>query len=145
MPLGPRPQTLLRLRSPRRLPGVSSGRSDVHSRRAFTLSAVEGPAEPPLDDRTLPDYFQQAVVAKHRSRPALICPREPARPFGGPVSRNMGVAGHLAWDFDEFDRTIGALTRGLLNLGVRKGDRVGVIMGNNRSELAVVVAAAPFS
>ena len=38
----------------------------------------------------------------------------------------------MRWNFGEFDRHIGALARGLVGLGVKKGDRVGVIMGNNR-------------
>ncbi|KAG6865443.1 hypothetical protein C0991_002519 [Blastosporella zonata] len=45
----------------------------------------------------------------------------------------MDVTAHLAWDFAEFDRHINALARGLLGMGVRKGDRVGVVMGNNSS------------
>lgn len=48
------------------------------------------------------------------------------------MSRNLGVTGHLAWDFEEFDRHVKAMARGLLSMGVNKGDRVGVIMGNNR-------------
>jgi long-subunit acyl-CoA synthetase (AMP-forming) len=48
------------------------------------------------------------------------------------LSKNMGVERHLAWDFDEFDTHIRALARGLVGLGVNKGDRVGVIMGNTR-------------
>lgn len=51
---------------------------------------------------------------------------------GGPPSRLIGDARYLRWDFAEFDRHIQALARGLLGLGVKKGDRVGVIMGNNR-------------
>ncbi|KAG6899203.1 hypothetical protein C0993_012331 [Termitomyces sp. T159_Od127] len=45
----------------------------------------------------------------------------------------MDVTTHLAWDFAEFGRHIDCLTFGLLGLGVRKGDRVGVVMGNNSS------------
>ncbi|KAF8634847.1 hypothetical protein AX17_004095 [Amanita inopinata Kibby_2008] len=45
----------------------------------------------------------------------------------------MGVTRHLAWDFEEFERHIAALARGLVSMGVQKGDRVGVIMGNNSS------------
>ncbi|KAF9564483.1 acetyl-CoA synthetase-like protein [Agrocybe pediades] len=97
----------------------------------LTKSYVEGPLDPPLSMKTLPDYFNTEILAKHGARPALIAREETPRAHGGPPSRNLGVDTHLAWDFDEFDRHIKALARGLLGMGVQKGDRVGVIMGNN--------------
>jgi len=100
--------------------------------RRITLSTVEGARDPPLDSRTLPDYFAMEVLSRTPERPALICPQERPRAHGGPLPRNMGVDGHLAWDFTEFDRHIGALARGLVSLGVKKRDRVGVLMGNTR-------------
>ena len=39
---------------------------------------------------------------------------------------------HLAWSFGEMDEQVRALARGLIGLDVKKGDRVGVIMGNSR-------------
>ncbi|KAH9077898.1 acetyl-CoA synthetase-like protein [Lactarius deliciosus] len=63
-------------------------------------------------------------------RPALICLQERPRAHGGPLPSSKGGEGHLAWDFNEFDNHINALARGLIGLGVKKGDRVGVIMGN---------------
>lgn len=100
--------------------------------RTLTLSSVEGPCHPPLNNSTLFSYFNSQILSQHASRPALICRSEAPGSHGGPPSRNLGITSHLAWDFEEFDRHINALARGLLNLGVRKGDRVGVIMGNNR-------------
>jgi acyl-CoA synthetase (AMP-forming)/AMP-acid ligase II len=100
--------------------------------RTVTLSAVEGARDPPLDNRTLPEYFSAKVVSRRPDQPALICRQERPRTHGGPLSRNMGVEGRLAWDFSEFDRHIKALARGLVGLGVKKGDRVGVVMGNTR-------------
>jgi hypothetical protein len=100
--------------------------------RQITISAVEGARDPPLDNRTLPGYFTTEVLSQRPERSALICPQERPRPHGGPLVRNMGVERHLAWDFSEFDSHIGALARGLVGLGVRKGDRVGVVMGNTR-------------
>ena len=44
----------------------------------------------------------------------------------------MGIQSHLAWTFAEMDEHVMALARGLIAMGVTKGDRVGVIMGNNR-------------
>ncbi|KAF8627091.1 hypothetical protein AX15_004550 [Amanita polypyramis BW_CC] len=101
--------------------------------RSLTLSAVQGPTEPPLDTRTIPDYFYSAILNHYAERPALICRSEKSGGHGGPPSRNMGVIHHLAWDFEEFERHISGLARGLVGMGVKKGDRVGIIMGNNSS------------
>jgi len=98
--------------------------------RPLSLSSVEGPLYPPLVSVTLSEFFAREVLEKHSTRPALICRNESPRAHGGPLSYNLGVRKHLAWDFEDFDRHIKALTRGLLNMGVKKGDRVGIIMGN---------------
>lgn len=100
--------------------------------RSLGLSVVEGPREPPLERRTLSVYFQDEILGKHAERPALVCRQEPPRAHGGPPSPNLGRHTHLAWDFGEFDRHIRALARGLVALGVQRGDRVGVVMGNTR-------------
>lgn len=102
------------------------------SRGLLTASSVEGPRDPPLSHKTLPEYWRTEILDKHSSRPALICRKEKPRAHGGPVSKNMGVTRHLAWDFEEFGRHVDALARGLIGMGVQKGDRVGVIMGNTR-------------
>ncbi|KAF8999106.1 acetyl-CoA synthetase-like protein [Cyathus striatus] len=100
-------------------------------RRHITFSAVQGPTIPPLSTKTLTHFFNSEILEKHGHRPALICRMEAPRAHGGPPSANMGRHSHLAWDFGEFDRHINSLARGLLAMGVQKGDRVGVIMGNN--------------
>ncbi|KAJ7275033.1 hypothetical protein C8J57DRAFT_1313435 [Mycena rebaudengoi] len=106
-------------------------RAQLQIRYASKLSFVEGPLEPPLVSVTLSRYFESEILQKHNIRPALVCRRETPRAHGGPPSPNLGVNSHLAWDFAEFDRHINALARGLLRMGVNKGDRVGVLMGNN--------------
>ena len=100
----------------------------------LALSVVEGPHEPPLATKTLPAYFAEDILPMHAGRPALICRRERPHAHGGPRApdSNLGVDTHLAWSFGELDEHVRALARGLVALGVRKGDRVGVIMGNNR-------------
>jgi len=100
--------------------------------RQLTTSSVEGALYPALVSSTLPTYFTKEVLENHSKRPALICRNERPRSHGGPPSPNLGRKSHLAWDFEEFNKHINALARGLLTLGVAKGDRVGVIMGNNR-------------
>lgn len=115
---------------------ASFARRPLQTRQLLTLSSVEGPKDPPLEHRTLPIYFRDEILAKHAERSALVCRQEKPRAHGGPPSRNMGVNTHLAWDFAEFDRHIHALARGLVSLGVQKGDRVAVVMGNTRCALA---------
>ncbi|KIJ63176.1 hypothetical protein HYDPIDRAFT_113780 [Hydnomerulius pinastri MD-312] len=114
-----------------RTAGFASAIKCLQQHRSLTLSSVEGPQEPPLEHRTLSVYFRDEILRKHAERPALVCRQEQPRAHGGPPSSNMGVSTHLAWDFQEFDRHINACARGLISLGVKKGDRVAVIMGNN--------------
>lgn len=121
-------------------PVLTSFRSSCFRRR-ITLSVVEGAREPSLDIRTLPEYFSTEVLSRRPDCPALICRQERPRAHGGPLSRNMGVERHLTLDFDEFDSHIRALARGLVGLGVNKGDRVGVIMGNTRYVFLTVIVA----
>ena len=111
-------------------------RRPLQKRRSLTLSSVQGPKEPPLEHRTLSVYFRDEILAKHAERPALVCRQEKPRAHGGPSLPNLGVGTHLAWDFAEFDRHIHALARGLVSLGVQKGDRVAVVMGNHRCAFA---------
>lgn len=137
LPLSPLPLTAVACLTMRRASLLSRSAlkrklSTTASSSRLTLSAVEGPLEPPLVSKTLPAYFRDDILRAHGARIALIARQEQAHPHGGPGSRNLDDAAHLAWDFGEFDRHIQALARGLLDLGVKKGDRVGVIMGNNR-------------
>jgi long-subunit acyl-CoA synthetase (AMP-forming) len=72
------------------------------------------------------------VLAEHAPRPALICREEKLGAHGGPQIKNAAGTSHLAWNFEEFNTNINATARGLLTMGVKPGDRVAVIMGNNR-------------
>ncbi|KAG5654579.1 hypothetical protein H0H81_000104 [Sphagnurus paluster] len=120
----------------RRIPSAAKRVTQkIPGRRSLSHSSVEGPLHPPLETRTLSDYFTSHILRNFSAQPALICRSERPRAHHGPPSHNLGVDTHLAWDFAEFDRHINALARGLLAMGVRKGDRVGVVMGNNRRVL----------
>ena len=114
------------------VPAVRRGIFSNIPRRFLTLSAVDGPLHPPLVSHTLPEYFRDVILKNHPLHSALVCRNERPDIHGGPRSLGVGTRPHLAWTFEEFDRNINALARGLLNLGVVKGDRVAVIMGNNR-------------
>lgn len=107
----------------------STGRY-IPLRRSLTTSYVEGCKNPSLSKLTLDQYFQSEILPKYADRPALICPKERIRPHGGPESHNIREK-YLAWTFSELDRHIMSLARGLVSLGIRKGDRVAVVMGNN--------------
>ncbi|KAL4259867.1 hypothetical protein AB1N83_010678 [Pleurotus pulmonarius] len=111
-------------------------------RTLLSHSYVEGPLHPPLSTATLPQFFETEVLPRYAERPALICRTESPRVHGGSVSWAQDGAPHLAWDFQEFDRHINALARGLLSMGVRKGDRVGVLMGNNSAYASLQWACA---
>ncbi|KAF8828189.1 hypothetical protein HHX47_DHR4000533 [Lentinula edodes] len=121
---------------------ISNQRFHWGWRKASTLSVVQGASHPPLETKTLSEYFTQEILQRHSTRPALICSSEKPRAHGGPSSRNLGKVSHLAWDFDEFERHIDAVSRGLLSMGVQKGDRIGIIMGNNSAYAILQWAAA---
>jgi fatty-acyl-CoA synthase len=55
------------------------------------------------------------------------------------VSRHepVGGSGYLKWSYEELWERANDLSRGLLGLGVTKGSRVGVVMGNNRYDVCV--------
>ncbi|KAK0480921.1 acetyl-CoA synthetase-like protein, partial [Armillaria novae-zelandiae] len=87
-----------------------------------------GSLHPPLCHKTLPDFFASEILQKHATKPALICRNELPRSLGGPRLANLGC--------------INAATRGLLAMGIQKGDRVGVLMGNNSAYATLQWACA---
>ena len=91
------------------------------ARTATRLSYVKGTETPPLSNETLPSFYEKELLAKFPTRPALVSRHEP---FGG--------SGCLRWSYEELWKQASDLARGLLGLGVTKGTRVGVVMGNNR-------------
>ena len=88
------------------------------------LSIVHGSTTEPLDERTLFQCWRDVVKA-NADRPALVCRKEGVR-----------------WTFREFDERIAALARGLYQAGLRKGDRLGVWLGNRSEHQTAIWAAA---
>ncbi|SCV74804.1 BQ2448_7833 [Microbotryum intermedium] len=96
------------------------------------LSHTRGPTDRPLLDVTLPEFWTQ-LVQDYAHSPALVVRHERAD-IHTLSSASGGVTaedGCIRWTFEEMDRYIDALTRGLRNHGVQKGDRIGVFLGNN--------------
>lgn len=96
-------------------------------RTVTQLSYVKGVDTPPLSSETLPSFYERELLAKFATRPALISRHEPTR-----------GSGYLRWSFEELWKQANDLARGLLGLGVTKGSRVGVVMGNNRCEIHAI-------
>ncbi|KAL5476811.1 hypothetical protein ACEPAI_2997 [Sanghuangporus weigelae] len=107
-----------------------------------TLSRVEGAKVPPLNESTLTGYFDKELLSKLALRPALISKKERPRAHAGPLQSNLGRSDCLAWSFEEFGRHIDALAYGLRDMGVKEGDRVGVVMGNNSAYATLQWACA---
>lgn len=85
-----------------------------------------------MNESTLSGYFENELLSKLASRPALVAKKEKPRAHAGPLLSNLDRTDCLAWSFEEFGRHIDALAYGLRDMGVKEGDRVGVVMGNNR-------------
>ena len=82
-------------------------------------SYFKGATHPALIDATIPDFLD-GIAARFPNREAL-------------VSRHQGIR----WTYGEYLCEIERLARGLLALGIRRGDRVG-IWGPNSHEWAMV-------
>jgi len=91
------------------------------ARTVTQLSYAKGANTPPLSNETLPSFYEKELLAKFAERPALVSRHEP-----------VGAPGCLRWSYEELWKQANDLARGLVGLGVTKGSRVGVVMGNNR-------------
>ncbi|KAK3111501.1 hypothetical protein LTR53_013182 [Teratosphaeriaceae sp. CCFEE 6253] len=82
-------------------------------RRLLTSAHDRGPSEPALLEQTIPEHFA-SIVELHGHRTAVISRHQRAQ-----------------LSYDELDRKSNALARGFQGIGVKKGDRVAVSLGNN--------------
>ena len=95
----------------------------AQSRRSLlTQARAKGPLEPPLLEETVGENFAR-IVSAHGDRPAVISRHQQKR-----------------LTYQELDLDSNVLAKGLQSLGVRKGDRVCVQLGNNL-EFATVTYA----
>ncbi|SNX87609.1 related to Long-chain-fatty-acid--CoA ligase [Melanopsichium pennsylvanicum] len=102
------------------------------------LSRVSGPTDRPLCELSL-GHFWQETVSKYRDRPALVSKHEPASQHG----RNASAADDcIRWSYGEMNEHVQSLVAGLQQLGIRKGDRLAVLMMNCSAYAALQWACA---
>ncbi|KAL6857765.1 hypothetical protein ACO1O0_005207 [Amphichorda felina] len=96
------------------------------------LSIRRGPNEPAFFNGTIPEHFA-STVSQFGDRPAVI-----AR---SPVPANSGLsAPETTLTYEELDLLSNRLAASLAQLGVRKGDRVAVSLGNGAPFAALTYA-----
>ncbi|BCS29376.1 putative AMP-binding enzyme [Aspergillus puulaauensis] len=110
-----------------RLPNITAVGSlsqalSVTRRGLLTQSYARGPSEPPLFESTIGEHFA-SIVDNYGDRTAVISKHQNDR------------ATYL-----DLDARSNALARGLESVGVRKGDRVGVMLGNSMEHATVTYA-----
>ncbi len=91
---------------------------------ATRLSYSQGLSDTPLRDETIGAMWD-AVVAEHGDREAIVSCRQGIR-----------------WTYDALDEQVERCARGLLALGVDRGDRVGIWSPNNAEWVVVQLATA---
>lgn len=94
----------------------------VLARRDLSYSIFQGPDEPALLPRTIPENFSR-IVSEHGDRPAVIA-REAHPSLASPAAKETILT------YATLDSTSSALAHSLRSLGVKKGDRVAVSLGN---------------
>ncbi|PYH48979.1 putative AMP-binding enzyme [Aspergillus saccharolyticus JOP 1030-1] len=104
------------------LPRAHQSAVRVRQRGLLTESYARGSSEPPLLELTVGDHFTR-VVELHGDRTAVISKHQDAR-----------------LTYAALDARSNALARGLESIGVQRGDRVGVMLGNSM-EYAIVTYA----
>ncbi|ORY55634.1 uncharacterized protein BCR38DRAFT_452017 [Pseudomassariella vexata] len=116
--------------------------SSLQTRGAATsnLSYVDGPTEPPLLQQTVPEHFASivsrygdklAVMARSPTDADLLSPTK-AKKFAIPETTTLTY-----YDLDSLSNT---LAHSLRSLGVKKGDRVAVSLGNITENMALAYA-----
>ncbi|KAL4821189.1 hypothetical protein BDW67DRAFT_152296 [Aspergillus spinulosporus] len=91
-------------------------------RGLLTQSYARGPTEPPLFESTIGEHFAK-IVQQYGDRTAVISKHQ-----------NNRVT------YSGLDAKSNALARGLQSVGVKKGDRVGVMLGNSMEHATVTYA-----
>ncbi|KAL0937269.1 AMP-binding enzyme [Colletotrichum truncatum] len=120
--------------------GVGCSRRRYSSRSALSLSF--GPEEPPLLPHTIPEHFA-SIVSAHGDRPAVIARAPTALSSATPLSTSTPLPSATTAELNYYDLDVlsNTLAHGLRELGVKKGDRLAVSLGNGAEFAALTYAA----
>ncbi|KAI1778931.1 acetyl-CoA synthetase-like protein [Hypoxylon cercidicola] len=102
------------------------------------LSYTEGPSEPPLLTHTIPEHFAE-IVSQYGDRPAAVF-RSPTTTdvLPSPVYSPKPETTILA--YEDLDAQSNSVAHSLRSLGVKKGDRVAVSLGNVAEHVVLTYA-----
>jgi len=98
--------------------------------RGLLLSRVSGPTDKPLSNQSLGECWD-SLVNKYSNNQALIVRHEPNNQHSNNLNRKTGVAKDdacIRWSFTDMDDHIQRISKGLIDLGVQRGDVVAVLM-----------------
>ncbi|ROT41094.1 short-chain-fatty-acid-CoA ligase [Sodiomyces alkalinus F11] len=107
---------------------ASASRFSIRGVSGLTESFCLGPNHPPLLPHTIPEHFA-SIVSQHGDRPAVVS-RTPTTSSIPGLSSNVPAAQETTLTYEELDLLSNRLASGLRSLGVKKGDRVAVSLGN---------------
>lgn len=99
----------------------------IDSSTAPTLrgpSLLQGPSSPPLQHITLGQLLDQQTLARGPSE-CIVCPFLKTR-----------------WSYDTLQNESLEIAKGLLSIGVKAGDKIGILAGNCAEYVAVFFAVA---
>ncbi|KAI0403910.1 hypothetical protein F4802DRAFT_569881 [Xylaria palmicola] len=106
------------------------------------MSYAEGPADPPLLPHTIPEHFA-SIVSQYGDLPAVMA-RSPVMvdaspPPTTPVSKRVGPETTIL-TYASLDALSNTVAHSLRSLGVKKGDRVAVSLGNISESVVLTYA-----
>ncbi|TIC95588.1 putative acyl-CoA synthetase YngI [Colletotrichum higginsianum] len=106
------------------------------------LSFSEGPSEPPLLTQTIPEHFSQ-IVSLHGDLPAVVAraPTALTSPSPASTATPLPPASTTTLTYASLDALSNTLASSLRALGLRKGDRLAVSLGNGPEFAALTYAA----
>ncbi|KAI0118309.1 hypothetical protein GGR51DRAFT_211741 [Nemania sp. FL0031] len=117
----------------------------VQRRRVTTsgMSYAEGPLDPPLLQHTVPEHFA-SIVSQYGDRPAVMARSPVMRDDSSPPPitplGNQANSETVRLTYASLDELSNTVAHSLRSLGVKKGDRVAVSLGNVAESVVLTYA-----